>query len=106
MTLIGDCYRVIHGTFSRKPSQFGWSVEGKLAASGKIMIISQLTWAKQHGIKSVIIIRERPLNEKWFPQGCGIDYRHLSQRRLAELTEAGIYNISINRFKVKQGGQY
>lgn len=77
MILIGNCYRVIHGTFSRKPSRFGWSVECKLPLSGKIMILSQLTWAKQHGIKSVITIRERPLNEKWFPRGCKIDYRHL-----------------------------
>jgi hypothetical protein len=38
MILIGNCYRVIHGTFSRKPSRFGWSIECKLPLSGIISL--------------------------------------------------------------------
>jgi atypical dual specificity phosphatase len=77
MTLIGDCYRVVHGQFSRKPSKFGWVVEGKLAASGRLMIRSQVLWVIKQGIKSIITIKETPVNEKWF-EGCeGVEYRHL-----------------------------
>jgi len=44
---------------SKKPSKFGWVIEGKLAASGRIMNKRQLAWAKKHGIKSVVTIREQ-----------------------------------------------
>src|SRR5689334_8553691 len=77
MTTIGDCYRLLHSKFSRKPSRFGWIVEGKLAASGRLMSKSQVTWCAKHGMKTVITVLENPLAENWFPEGCGIDYKHL-----------------------------
>jgi atypical dual specificity phosphatase len=66
MTLIRNCYRLVHSRFSRKPSRFGYIIEGKLAASGRLMTHSQLTWAIRQGIKTIITIREQPLEEKWF----------------------------------------
>lgn len=63
---MGDSYRTLHRAFSRKPSKFGWVIEGKLAASGRLMSKSQLAWCVKHGIKSVVTIRELPLESKWF----------------------------------------
>src|SRR5262245_7030823 len=77
MTLIGDCYRVVHDQFSKRPSRFGWVIEGKLAASGRLMTRSQVIWVIKQGIRNIITIRESPLNEKWF-EGCnGVEYQHL-----------------------------
>ena len=73
MTFTKDCYRIIHSILSKKPSRFGWVIKGKLVASGRIMNSLQLVWAKKHGIKCVITMKDRPLSKKWFSQECGID---------------------------------
>jgi hypothetical protein len=54
MTLIVYCYEVVHSRFSRKPLRFGWIIEGKLAASGRLMIRSQLAWAAKYGIFTIM----------------------------------------------------
>jgi hypothetical protein len=72
MTLIGDCYRAFHSTFSRKPSKFGWISEGKLVASGRLMTHAQIAWVIKHWIKSIITIREKPINEMWLEECSGI----------------------------------
>jgi atypical dual specificity phosphatase len=39
---------------------------------------SQVAWALKHGIRSVVTIKETPLNADWFSiEGCGLNYRHL-----------------------------
>lgn len=76
-TRIGDCYRYLHSWFGHKPSRFGWVIENRFAASGRLMNRNQLEWAVKHGIKSVVTIREFPLEPKWFMDQKGIEYRHV-----------------------------
>ena len=77
MPLEGDFYRYLHSWFGNKPSRFGWVIKDKLAASGRLMRPSQLVWAIKNGIKSVVTIRESPLDPAWFPKDSGIDYKHV-----------------------------
>ena len=77
MALLGDIYRYFHSWFENKPSRFGWVINDKLAASGRIMSQGQLDWAVKHGIKSVLTIREIPLSAKWFEKHPEIDYKHV-----------------------------
>ena len=77
MTRLGDFYKYLRSLFTNRPSRFGWVIKDKLAASGRLMTPSQLSWAIKNGIKSVVTIRESPLEPSWFPKGCGIDYKHI-----------------------------
>jgi atypical dual specificity phosphatase len=61
MGRLGDYYLYLRGTVAKSPYRFGWVIEGRLAASGRLMTSSQLAWAARHGIKSVVTIREVPL---------------------------------------------
>jgi atypical dual specificity phosphatase len=77
LALIGFVSRYLLSRSSNRPSRFGWVIHDKLAASGRLMTISQLAWVIKMGIKSVLTIRESPLEPEWFAKGCGINYRHL-----------------------------
>lgn len=77
MGRLGDYYLYLRSTVAKSPYRFGWVIEGRLAASGRLMTSSQLAWAARHGIKSVVTIREVPLESAWFTSGCGIVYRHV-----------------------------
>lgn len=77
MGRLGDIYLYLLSTVAKSPYRFGWIIEGKLAASGRLMSPSQLAWAASHGIKSVVTIREFPLESTWFASGCRIAYRHI-----------------------------
>lgn len=77
MAVLGDIYRYFRSWFSHKPSRFGWVIDGRLAASGRLMTSSQLKWAIDKGIKSIVTIRETPLNHKWFRDQPAIKYRHV-----------------------------
>jgi len=77
MGRLGDIYLYLRSTVAKSPYRFGWIIEGKLAASGRLMSPSQLAWAANHGIKSVVTIREFPLESTWFASGRGIAYRHI-----------------------------
>jgi atypical dual specificity phosphatase len=77
MGRLGDYYLYLRSRVAKSPYRFGWVIEGRLAASGRLMTPSQLAWAASHGIKSVVTIREVPLESAWFTSGCGIVYRHI-----------------------------
>jgi len=73
MALLGGIYRYVRSWVTHKPSRFGWIVDGKLAASGRLMTPGQLKWAIDNGIKTVVTIREVPLNPKSFKDQAGIE---------------------------------
>ena len=75
--LAGDFYRYLHSWFGNKPSRYVGVIKDKLAASGRLMRPSQLAWAIKNGIKSVVTIRESPLDPAWFPKESSIDYKHV-----------------------------
>ena len=65
MTIYGDVWRKVHGTITGKPDNFSWLLENKLAGSAIPTSIDEVQWAIDQGVKSIITIREEPLDDSW-----------------------------------------
>ncbi|WP_415281930.1 dual specificity protein phosphatase family protein [Candidatus Nitrososphaera sp. FF02] len=74
MTRIGDMYRRLHSMVSERPTNFGWVIEGKLAGSGLPVSSEEFGWLLEHGVKSVVTVRESALPPAWTGR---IGYMHL-----------------------------
>ena len=74
MTIYGDVWRKVHGTVTGRPDKFSWLIENKLAGSGIPTSINEVQWVLDQGIKSVVTIREEPLDESWTRD---INYLHV-----------------------------
>ena len=74
MTKIGDAKRKLHGMITGKPDNFSWIIEEKLAGSAIPTSKEEIDWIKQEGVKSIVTIREQPLDENWVD---GIKYLHV-----------------------------
>ena len=75
MTRIGDMWRKIHGIIYEKPTNFSWVLENKLAGCGLPMSEREVCWLQKQGIKTIISIREVPLESEWIPKE--ITYLHV-----------------------------
>ena len=62
MTKIGDVKRNLHGKIWKKPDNFSWIIEGKLAGSAIPTSIDEVEWVIDQGVKSIVTIREEPLD--------------------------------------------
>ena len=62
MTKIGDVKRKLHGKIWKKPDNFSWIIEGKLAGSAIPTSTDEIQWAIDQGVKSIVTIREEPLD--------------------------------------------
>jgi atypical dual specificity phosphatase len=85
MVKIGNLFRWIYGHITGRPTNFNWVIEDKLAGSGIPTSLREIKWlAKQHGIRSIVTIKENPLPSEWFKNNSStgglekIDYFHLS----------------------------
>ena len=65
MTKIGDAKRKLHGMITGKPDNFSWLIEGKLAGSAIPTSKDEVKWLQEEGVKSIVTIREVPLDEDW-----------------------------------------
>ena len=65
MTKIGDAKRKIHGMITGKPDNFSWIIEDKLAGSAIPTSKDEINWLHEQGVKSIVTIREEPLDENW-----------------------------------------
>ena len=74
MTIYGDVWRKVHGTVTGKPDNFSWLLENKLAGSAIPTSIDEVQWAIDQGVKSIISIREEPLDGSWIK---GVKYLHV-----------------------------
>ena len=74
MTKIGDAKRKLHGMITGKPDNFSWIIEKKLAGSAIPTSKEEIDWVKQEGVKSIVTIREEPLEEEWLED---INYLHI-----------------------------
>ena len=74
MTIYGDVWRKVHGTVTGKPDNFSWLIENKLAGSAIPTSIDEVQWVKEQGIKSILTIREEPLNTAWVKN---VNYLHI-----------------------------
>ena len=74
MTKIGDAKRKLHGMITGKPDNFSWILEKKLAGSAIPTSKEEVDWLKEEGVKSIVTIREEPLEEEWLDD---VDYLHV-----------------------------
>ena len=74
MTKIGDAKRKLHGMITGKPDNFSWIIEKKLAGSAIPSSKEEVDWLKEEGVKSIVTIREEPLEEEWLED---INYLHI-----------------------------
>lgn len=68
MTLIGDAYRWLYSRISSRPTNFSWVIENQLAGSGLPMTSDQFKWLMDHGIRTIVTVREIPLPSRWFTE--------------------------------------
>ena len=90
MTIYGDVWRKVHGTVTGKPDNFSWIIENKLAGSAIPTSIDEVQWAIEQGVKSIVTIREDPLDDDWVKD---VNYLHVSSNDMgvpefADLTYA------------------
>ena len=74
MTKIGDAKRKLHGKLTGRPDNFSWLIEGKLAGSAIPTSKKEIEWMQEEGIKSIVTIREEPLDENWVNE---MNYLHV-----------------------------
>tara|TARA_B100001765_G_C19433735_1_gene306767 strand:+ start:88 stop:582 length:495 start_codon:yes stop_codon:yes gene_type:complete len=74
MTIYGDVWRKVHGTVTGKPDRFSWLIKNKLAGSAIPTSIDEVHWIMDQGIKSIVTIREEPLNDDWVKD---VNYLHI-----------------------------
>jgi len=72
----GRAYRRVRASFTDKPTNFGWIIEGSLAASGYPSSASQVRWLKEKGVNSILTLTEEPL-PKEFLDGSGMFAHHV-----------------------------
>jgi len=74
MTIYGDVWRKVHGTVTGKPDRFSWMIENKLAGSAIPTSIDEVQWVIDQGIKSIVTVREEPLDDTWTKD---VNYLHV-----------------------------
>jgi atypical dual specificity phosphatase len=72
----GRVYRRVRASFTDKPTNFGWVIEGSLAGSGLPSSAAQVRWLKEHGVTSILTLTEGPLPEA-FVDGTGLVSTHV-----------------------------
>ena len=74
MTKIGDAKRKLHGMITGKPDNFSWLSAEKLAGSAIPTSFDEIKWVLDEGVKSIVTIREEPLDEDWIKD---VNYLHI-----------------------------
>ncbi len=79
MSKPGNVWRKLHGRVTKKPTNFSWLIEEKLAGSGMPTSFDEFGWVVKQGIKSVITMTENALPETWVE---GVKYLHIPTQDL------------------------
>jgi atypical dual specificity phosphatase len=61
----GNIWRKVHGKITKKPTNFSWLINDKLAGSGIPTSVSEIDWILKQGVKSIITMTENSLPESW-----------------------------------------
>ncbi|MDC0450342.1 dual specificity protein phosphatase 23 [Nitrosopumilus sp.] len=74
MSKPGNIWRKVHGKITKKPTNFSWLIEEKLAGSGIPTSLDEFEWLLNQGVKSIVTMTENSLPDDWTQQ---IDYLHI-----------------------------
>lgn len=80
MSKPGNLWRKVHGRITKKPTNFSWLINDKLAGSGMPTSFAELEWVIKTGVKSVVTMTEEPLPEPWIKN---IKYLHVPTEDLS-----------------------
>ena len=65
MSKPGNLWRKVHGKITKRPTNFSWLIEEKLAGSGMPTTFDELDWILKQGVKSIVTMTENALPETW-----------------------------------------
>ena len=74
MSKPGNIWRKVHGKITKKPTNFSWLIEEKLAGSGIPTSFDEFHWIVNQGVKSIVTMTENSLPDEWVQS---IDYLHV-----------------------------
>ena len=74
MSKPGNLWRKVHGKITKKPTNFSWLIEEKLAGSGIPTSFDEFDWLLHQEIKSIVTMTENALPQNWTQN---IDYLHV-----------------------------
>jgi atypical dual specificity phosphatase len=80
MSRPGNLWRKVHGRITKKPTNFSWFINNKLAGSGMPTSHAEIEWVIKTGVKSVVTMTEEPLPESWIKN---IKYLHVPTEDLS-----------------------
>ena len=80
MSKSGNLWRKIHGKVTKRPTNFGWLINDKLAGSGMPTTASELDWVLKQGVRSIITMTEVPLPKSWIKD---VKYLHIPTEDLS-----------------------
>jgi atypical dual specificity phosphatase len=76
----GNLWRKVHGKITKKPTNFSWLIDNKLAGSGMPTTSSEVDWVRKQGVKSIVTMTEESLPESWVKD---IKYLHVPTEDLS-----------------------
>ena len=79
MSKPGNLWRKLHGRITKKPTNFSWLIENKLAGSGMPTTFDEFDWVLKQGVRSVITMTENALPESWIEN---VNYLHVPTQDL------------------------
>ena len=74
MSKPGNLWRKIHGKITKRPTNFSWLIENKLAGCGMPTSFEEMNWIRNQGIKSIVTMTEDSLPNSWLDE---IKYLHV-----------------------------
>jgi len=74
MSKPGNLWRKLHGKITKKPTNFSWLIDEKLAGSGMPTSYDEFDWVLNQGVKSVVTMTENALPESWVEN---VNYLHV-----------------------------
>jgi len=61
MSKPGNIWRKVHGKITKKPTNFSWLIENKLAGSGMPTSFDEFDWILKQGVTSIVTMTEDAL---------------------------------------------
>lgn len=74
MSKPGNLWRKVHGKITKRPTNFSWLIESRLAGSGMPTSFDEFDWILKQGINSIVTMTEDSLPDEWTKS---IDYLHV-----------------------------
>ena len=74
MSKPGNIWRKVHGKITKRPTNFSWLIEEKLAGSGMPTTSDELDWILKQGVKSIVTMTENSLPDSWIKD---VNYLHV-----------------------------